>query len=305
MGTLIGLLILIIAIYAIYKYAESQVENDKKRDEKIARIRREIECYKSNFKSSYNSFWCYGNNTSLDQFIHSITSYIDMLTQKNDELCQITHAYNEGRFIHECIELRSALYDYNDEVIKTIPQSRMVIINSYGKVDEVYYQNIIKAKTVEFYQGLMSNYTEWLDKKDYKRIMGAIRPAYILDAAWCYVIHNPYDVKTFEDVVSLFKRVAKYEHVDLVIARLYLYKQINRKDKIRAFVLSGIVPQMHDSLYLELISSALMWLNEYDIEYEFLQHLIDYSVGLSASMQDRLRSLINTQKPNGIENNFY
>lgn len=31
MGTLIGLLILIIAVYAIYKYAESQVENDKKR----------------------------------------------------------------------------------------------------------------------------------------------------------------------------------------------------------------------------------------------------------------------------------
>lgn len=176
------------------------------------------------------------------------------------------------------------------EKVHMLPASKMMDDKKYGNINKKYWDyvsSVNRANAANFLEKCenLLNSTEF--DEIYKLDINAI-----LDCVWIFAIEKTFSASDFKRAKSVFYRIYKENHVDVIIADLYAKKKVGGEEVLRDSI-RELLKVQHSSEKLTLIASSLMWMNAYQSESMVLQHMLTTGKEMNAKTQERLHSLTN------------
>ncbi len=220
---------------------------------------------------------CLVDISSREDQKNSITiSQNRILSQEIPNLMSLSH------------HLADAFKRYEEEV-NQLTLSKMMLLDSYGKIDITYWNYICngnKQATADY----IANCESLLDSTKFDEIF-KLNIENILSCVWYFATEKIFSASDFKKAKIVFYRIYRRNHVDIIIAELYVKKRIGGEDvlhnRIRDFLKNP------NTNMLTIIASSLMWMNAYQSENMILQYMLTNSIEMTAKTQERLHSLTN------------
>lgn len=254
--------------------------------------------YYSDYTSAYNG---------LNSSISSMQSTISQMKKTNGELVNESRkedqstsiSQSESRAITQARHIAEGLKNFGQKVY-TLPSSRMMDEKGYGKINKNYWDAIngLERTTVVAY---IAKCEKLLDGTQFDNVF-AIDIEEVLKCVWFFATERTFSASDFQKAESVFSRIYKYSHADVIIADLYAKKKMGGEDVLRDPV-RNLLKVEHNSQKLTLIASGLMWMNAYQSENAVLQHMLTTGKEMTAKTQERLHSLTNGggKAPSGFD----
>lgn len=243
----------------------------------------------------------------LNKIISNMQSTIEQMKRINNTLVNelgcddqsVAIAQEESRVIPKAKKIAEGLEAFHEKVY-TIPFSQMMDDTNYGKINKTYWNSVCdmqRSDAVDY----VSNCSNLLRSNQFSEIY-AIDLEKILKCAWFFAIEKTFSVSDFQLAESVFSKIYKDSHADLIIAGLYIKKKIGGVDVLPNSVRDILKNQYNPNILL-LIASGLMWMNAYQSENAVLQHMLTSGMKMTQTAQERLHALTNGagKAPSGFD----
>lgn len=243
----------------------------------------------------------------LNKIISNMQSTIEQMKRINNTLVNelgcddqsVAIAQEESRVIPKAKKIAEGLKAFREKVY-AIPFSQMIDDTSYGKINKTYWNSVCdmqRSDAVDY----VSNCSNLLRSNQFSEIY-AIDLEKILKCAWFFAIEKTFSVSDFQLAESVFLKIYKDSHADLIIAGLYIKKKIGGVDVLPNSVRDILKNQYNPNILL-LIASGLMWMNAYQSENVVLQHMLTSGMKMTQTAQERLHALTNGagKAPSGFD----
>lgn len=244
---------------------------------------------------------------TLNNIISNMQSTIDQMEKINDILVNelgcddqsLAISQEKSRVLPKAREITEGLKAFGQKV-HTIPFSQMIDEISYGKINKTYWNSVCdihRSDAVNY----ISSCSDLLSSNRFSEIF-AIDVEKILKCAWFFAVEKIFSASDFQLAESIFLRIYKHSHADLIIAKLYASKKMGGEDVLRDSV-RDILKHQYDSRILVIIASGLMWMNAYKLENIVLQHMLTSGIEMTQTAQERLHALTNGagKAPSGFD----
>ena len=287
---------------------ENEMHSLKRQEEIIAnKVRSFFETETESYISVYDE---------LNSLISSMLSTITQMKAINGALINDSSEEDFSDLISQA-ESRAINYVYHvvdglrgfEKSVYTLPSSNMMDEKRYGKINKKYWDAVraLQRTTVVTY---VSKCEKLLDSTQFDNIY-ALDIEEVLKCVWFFATEKTFSASDFHKAESVFSRLYKCSHADLIIANLYAKKKMGGEDVLRDPV-HDLLKEEQTSQKLTLLASGLMWMNAYKIENIVLQHMLTTGKEMAAKTQERLHSLTNggEKAPSGFDvkssnNSFY
>lgn len=254
--------------------------------------------YNANYESVYNS---------LSSTITNMQSTISQMKKINGELVgesrnedqSTSISQAEARAIPQAKHIAEGFKAFGKKVY-TLSSSKMMDEKSYGKINKVYWDSVCAMKRDDAVN-YISRCEYLLGSTQFDELY-AIDIEKVMKCVWFFATEKTFSASDFQKAESVFSRIYKYSHADLIIADLYAKKKMGGEDVLRDPV-RDLLKVQGDSHILTLIASGLMWMNAYQTEHTVLQHMLTAGKEMTAKTQERLHSLTNGggKAPSGFD----
>lgn len=238
-------------------------------------------------------------NREIVQHASILKNSIGEMKNYNQELQNERHHDNysyqinslETKNLPAVYNLAEALLAFGQRV-RSIPESCMMDEESYGKCNKAYWDEVtsMSRSDAESYVNRCANLLDNCGS-DFSGIF-AIDAAKLLKCVWFFATEKTFSASDFQRATSVFQRIYKEAHVDVMIADLYAKKKMGGEDVLRDTI-RGLLKVVSNAKTLTLIASSLMWMNAYQTENAVLQHMLTSGKEMTAKTQERLHSLTN------------
>ena len=171
---------------------------------------------------------------------------------------------------------------------------------NYGRINKIYWDvvhGMVRADALKYIstceQHLNAGHVDAVYAIDVEKVMRCV---------WLFATEKPFSASDFQKAKSVFYKIYKQDHVDIIIADMYVKKTVGGEDALRDPV-RDMLKQQVDARTLTLIASSFMWMNAYQIEHMVLQHMLATGKEMTAKTQERLHSLTNGggKAPSGFD----
>lgn len=324
METFCSIIAVIVIGYIVIQIAMAASKASDEKNSRINSHKSNLDSQRNNLKSQENNF----ENTIINFFAsqsgsyHStydsaytaLTSIISGMestiaemkeingslvgeSRREDQSSSISQA--ESRVIPTAKRIASGFNSFGKKVY-TMPSSKMIDEKSYGKINKAYWDSVCtmqRGDAVNYISRceylLGSNQFDELFTIDIEKVMNCV---------WFFATEKTFSASDFQKAKSVFSRVYKYSHADLIIAGLYAKKKLGGEDVLRDPI-RDLLKVQGDSHILTLVASGLMWMNAYQAENTVLQHMLTSGKEMTAKTQERLHSLTNGggKAPSGFD----
>lgn len=314
METCCGIIAVIVIGYIVIQIAMAA---SKASDEKNSRInshksnldgqRNNLKSQENNFESTIKNFFASQSGsyhstydaayTALTSIISGMESTIAQMKKINGSLVSESRREDQGssisqaesRIIPKAKKIASGLNGFGKKVY-TIPSSNMMDEKSYGKINKAYWDAVCVMKRDDAVNYISR--CEYLLSSNQFDDLFTIDIAMVMKCVWFFATEKTFSASDFQKAESVFSRVYKYSHADLIIAGLYAKKKMGGEDVLRDPV-RDLLKVQGDSHILTLVASGLMWMNAYQAENTVLQYMLTTGKEMTAKTQERLHSLTN------------
>lgn len=266
--------------------------------------------YRYSSYSSYEStYYTITNNLKIiDNIISSINTIFSEMKRINRTLVDLSSREDQKEAItivqnrtlsQEIPNLKSQTQHLAEdfkrygENIYNFALSKMMIIDNYGKIDKAYWDYICngnRSDSVNF----ITKCETLLDSTEFDEIY-KLNVDTILSCVWFFATEKTFSASDFQKAQSIFYRIYRNIHVDVIIAELYVKKRIGGEDVLHDCIRELLKDQniCSSSSMLTIIASSLMWINAYQSENMILQYMLANSKEMTAKTQERLHALTN------------
>lgn len=323
METCCVLIVTVVIVYVIFQIMMAVADASEKKNERIESHKSSLEGQRNslknqeeNLKNTLKSFFAIGasHNSNynatydeLNNIISSMKSSVERMKEINEELVDESRkedqsasiSQEESQIITRVKHIADGFKSFGQKVY-TLSSSKMMDEKAYGKINKKYWNTVsgLQRTVVVKY---INKCDRLLDSTQFDSIY-AIDIAEVLQCVWFFATEKTFSASDFQKAESVFSRIYKYSHADLIIADLYAKKKMGGEDVLRDSV-RNLLKVEQDSQKLTLIASGLMWMNAYQSENTVLQHMLTTGKEMTAKTQERLHSLTNGggKAPSGFD----
>lgn len=245
--------------------------------------------------------------SSLVSTITNMQSTISLMDEINGELVNESLKEDQSALISQeearvipWAEHAAEGFKAFGEKVDTLSFSKMMDEKSYGKINNAYWDSVC-AMNRDDAVSYISRCEYLLGSPQFDELY-AIDIEQVVKCVWFFATEKTFSASDFQKAESIFSRIYKYSHADLIIADLYAKKKMGGEDVLRDPV-RNLLKVEEDSDILTLTASGLMWMNAYQTEQTVLQHMLTTGKEMTAKTQERLYSLTNGggKAPSGFD----
>lgn len=306
-GTVCVIGIIIVVIYIIVQIYESvehhkkikqaeierqnaaREEAEKERQSRISSGMNSISTYEADFKSDIKNLSNYGQENYRDSYKRLIAK-IEGIKSTIERLKEDDFVVEKDELILKLTKQAEQFKEFGERLGK-ITFRTVVVANDYGKIDNLYWDEIRNMKS-EDADRIINNYQSWMKAGDTDKLAN-IDPELIPKCVWFYATEKPYSVAKFKNARNLFNDIYKRKFIDFTIAEFYAIKQMGGDDVLRDRIRDMLKSGTYSNEELTTIASGLMWMNAYQEENMVLQHMLAKGQQMTPKTQERLHSLSN------------
>ena len=237
---------------------------------------------------------------AINEELEAIGNRINDMDYQNDHLKYLFPQNEQEEKINQYREkvypeLKKQIEKFNEFHAKIKEFTLLINKEKYGCINEQGLSSIMKidrgyaVRTIEKYSALISK--ENLTQTDLD-IIYQINLAEILGLIWYFATEKVYSATDFSRAENLFLKIYKKEHVEIIIAKLYVKKKIGGENALRESI-RNLLKVQRDSEKLHVIASGLMWMKAYQAESMVLENMLEKGMQMSPKEQERLQILAN------------
>ena len=260
---------------------------------------------------------------SFDDIIKSLNSIIDGMNKaecsmvaSSDKLveeysvedCQL-NTVSPTYSVKEALGFREAIKAFREKTnANRAPLSRIMFTEKmYGKANEEFV-SAVNSMTYEKAVAFVDKYSKLLREKDFgvfgfaslnkQNSLDEINEILNIDletvykCIWFFAMETPFSKTCYENAKLLFRHIYRDSSCqDIVLSDLYYKNKLGGEDSIR----EAVQELLKDNKYLgcdtHVLASGFMWMNAHSSEKQVLQHMLDNSIEMSKTEQQRLQLL--------------
>lgn len=322
METCCGIVILCVIGYAVFVIWSSINDANNAKNQRIDSLKSTLNGHRSSLRgyeesvtSTVKNFFAVSGThsdynvpiNSIENIMRSMKATASQMKETNGKLVNESRKedqassiiQNESKALEYAKSVADGLGKFGQKV-HTLPSSRMMDENGYGKINKKYWDTVngLERSTVVSY---IAKCEKLLNGTQFDKLF-AIDIEEVLKCVWFFATEKTFSASDFQKAESVFSRIYKYSHADVIVADLYAKKKMGGEDVLRDPV-RNLLKVEHDSQKLTLIASGLMWMNAYQSENTVLQHMLTTGKEMTAKTQERLHSLTNGggKAPSGFD----
>lgn len=243
--------------------------------------------------------------SKMNNQVISMETTISSMKKANDILVGLSHRENQSgriaqekkrvisqeapKIISRVKHLADGLKEF-EKCVYMLPSSNMMDMKSYGKINKKYWEQICNCKR-DVAIDYITRCDKLLNSKQFDEIF-KLNIDRILECVWFFATEKIFSASDFQKAESVFSRIYRFSHADVIIADLYSKKKVGGEDVLRDPI-HNLLKGNYDSQKLTLIASGLMWMNAYQSENVVLQHMLTTGKEMTVKAQERLHSLTN------------
>lgn len=284
----------------------SQLESLKRQEENVVN---NINSFfvRNGYASSYAEAYSHVMNAinNMNDQVAAMKSTISSMRKTNETLVGLSRREDQSRriaqdetrvisqeapkIISRVKHLADGLKEF-EKCVYMLPSSNMMDMKSYGKINKKYWEQICNCKR-DVAIDYITRCDKLLNSKQFDEIF-KLNIDRILECVWFFATEKIFSASDFQKAESVFSRIYRFSHADVIIADLYSKKKVGGEDVLRDPI-HNLLKGNYDSQKLTLIASGLMWMNAYQSENVVLQHMLTTGKEMTVKAQERLHSLTN------------
>lgn len=302
---IILLLIILVVVGAFEKMFRVDREEISRKEEKLQSLEGEIKGNENVIKSCLKDIFLPNVQYSLvdkliNENLREISLEIKDMEVANDRLKYLSKKKDQEEKISQYRdeiypELKERVEKFNKFYTRLKDFTLLLDKENYGCIKEQRLSSIMKidrdyaVKTIEKYSTLI--YKKNLTQEDLDMIY-QINLMEVLGLIWYFATEKVYSVMDFSRAEDLFLKIYKKDHIEIIIAKLYIKKKIGGEDALRESV-RDLLKEQKDPEKLQIIASGLMWMKAYQAESMVLENMLEKGMQMSPKEQERLQILAN------------
>lgn len=246
MDTCCGLVVVLVIGYVIVQIMMAASEASDKKNARIKTHKNNLDGKRNDLKNqeeniikTVKNFFAAGSSyysdyasvyDSMNNLISSMQSTISQMLKINDELVNESRkedqsasiSQSESRAITQARHIAEGLNNFGQKV-HALPSSRMMDEKGYGKINKKYWDTVngLERSTVVSY---IAECEKLLDGTQFDNVF-AIDIEEVLKGVWFFATEKTFSASDFKKAESVFSRIYRYSHADVIIADLYAKKK--------------------------------------------------------------------------------
>lgn len=319
-GVVIAIIVVFIVIQIIIVVDKSNAEKNSRiiaLKNKLESQKNELKSKESSIEDSIKNFFSVRSSSrntnyksvydSLVLIISNMQSIIHQMERTNKQLAEESREEDQSVSIskmeaHVIPRVKNTVEGFKifGERVYALPSSKMMDENNYGKIDKAYWDSVCTMNRDDAVS-YIAKCESLLESSQFAELY-AIDIEQVMKCIWFFATERAFSASDFQKAGSVFSRIYKYSHADLIIADLYAKKKMGGEDILRDPI-RNILKVQENSYILTLIASSLMWMNAYQTEQSVLQHMLTTGKEMPVKIQERLHALTNGggKAPNGFD----
>lgn len=277
-------------------------------------LKKDVNSYEERMNKCQKKFFEEGNRGQYDNFLKDMRALlyitenvVSETKQKNEQTADESIRAERREEIskiecHVIPKMKHTVESIEEfkKKVYLLPDSKMIDTTVYGKANKEYWRQV-QTQTRENVIKYIKNCKDILNNGQIDYIC-KIDVNFILNCVWYLASEKTSLASEFQEAKELFYRIYRKDHIDVIIADLFVKKKMGGENILREKV-RELLENNTNHEFFKLIASSLMWMNAYESESMVLQHMFASEMEMTVKMQERLRALLNEggNTPMGFE----